>query len=143
MNKKNECPKLKRAYMIPVFVHQGNIYIMVMRPSDKKFGGTEYQIAKGRIDPGETSLEAAIRECEEELGLFLPENSAVSLGYYFNNTGEVFYSIVDNSEYQTKPCHETIHTAWLSLSEFMLIGRGIQKHIIMNLGERLNIIENV
>lgn len=31
--------------------------------------GTRWQLPKGRIEPGETSLEAAIREVEEETGL--------------------------------------------------------------------------
>lgn len=136
MNKKNDCPRLKRAYMIPVFLHEGITYVMVMRPSNKQFGGIEYQIAKGRIDPGETSIETAVRECNEELGIKII-NDVQSLGYYFNNTSEVFYSVVDDCDYEAKPCHETIHTAWLSIHEFMMIGRGIQKHIISDLNNRL------
>jgi 8-oxo-dGTP pyrophosphatase MutT (NUDIX family) len=40
-----------------------------MIPSDPAYGGTQPQIAKGRVDPGETPEISAIREGEEELGL--------------------------------------------------------------------------
>ena len=142
MNKKVDCSKLKRAYMIPVAIHDGTPFIMVMRPSNKQFGGIMYQIAKGRIDAGETSKQAAIRECSEELGINI-STEIESLGYYFNNTSEVFFSIVKNCEQDHAPCFETIHTAWLTIPEFLSIGRDIQKMIITDLRNRLTSIIDV
>lgn len=141
MTEKNQCSKIKRAYMIPVFMHEDIPYIMVMRPSNKNFGGSEYQIAKGRIDPGELPQQTAIRECNEELGLDVSNCDVQTLGLYFNDTGEVFFAIVKNCEQTSKPCFETVHTAWLSIDEFFHIGRPLQKGIIKDLYNRLRIIE--
>ena len=55
--------------LIPWTVYHDSIIMMFMMPSDPKFGGSNYQIAKGRKESGETDLEAAIREASEELGL--------------------------------------------------------------------------
>ena len=58
-----------RAGLIPVHISNGEISMLFMKPSDPMYGGSDYQIAKGRIEDGEEPYETAVREAEEELGL--------------------------------------------------------------------------
>ena len=68
--KLNEVILPKKAGFIPYITENGaERKFMFMIPSDANFGGTKPSFAKGMIDPGESSKQAAIREAEEELGL--------------------------------------------------------------------------
>src|SRR5271167_3475822 len=59
----------EKAGFIP-YVYEDDVPVFLfMVPSNAKFGGTMPQIAKGRVDKGETVIEAAYRETKEELGL--------------------------------------------------------------------------
>jgi len=51
-----------------VIVYYGN-EVLLIKPSDPEFGGLDFQLPKGRIDPGESIERTAMREAEEELGL--------------------------------------------------------------------------
>lgn len=130
MNQKNTCTKPARSIIIPYKIHEGVAYINVMRPSNSFYGGFQYQLAKGRIDEGETPKQAAIRECREELGLILEEANYL---YMFNNRDYVFYCEVETFDMNIKFEFESIHTAWLSLKEFLSIGRTYQHAIVKKL----------
>jgi len=58
-----------RAGVIPYYIEDKDIKMMFFIPSDFRYGGDKYQIAKGRVDPWEDVETAAIREAFEELGL--------------------------------------------------------------------------
>ena len=59
-----------KAGLIPYFIESdGTVKYMFMIPSKKLFGSKTPAIAKGGVEAGETTLQAAIREAEEELGL--------------------------------------------------------------------------
>ena len=62
---------VKRAALIPYFIHpNGEVEMMFMQPSDDLYGGPDPQLAKGKVDPTDATVEeAAIREASEELGL--------------------------------------------------------------------------
>lgn len=122
--------KIPRAGFIPYYVDDGEIYVMLMKPSDPKFGGNEFQIAKGHIDPGEDSKTAALREANEELGLL--ESNLVSveyLGQYLGYT-QIYYGRVKNRNDFTEPMFETGETTWITVSEFHTIGRAIHIPIL-------------
>lgn len=71
--KLNEVMLPKKAGFIPYITEETKTgpvrQFMFMIPSDANFGGTKPSFAKGMVDPGENSKQAAIREAEEELGL--------------------------------------------------------------------------
>ena len=46
-------------------------FLLTMRPTNMRAHGGQFALPGGKIDPGETPIETAIRECEEELGLQL------------------------------------------------------------------------
>lgn len=103
-------------------------YFMV--PSDAKYGGDKPQVAKGRIDPGESQLVAAIREGEEELGL-VAEN--IKWLEKVGQSGDLMFYVAEVEDINNfgKYCYETGSTHWLSLEEFLQIGRNIQKSIVV------------
>ena len=61
-----------RAGLIPYLMgDDGQLRYLMMVSSDPKFGGPRPMISKGKIEQGETKLEAAVREAQEELGFKL------------------------------------------------------------------------
>ncbi len=48
----------------------------------RKSGSLRYQLPGGKIDPGETPIEAALREVHEEVGLELSPDAAAPLGRF-------------------------------------------------------------
>lgn len=104
---------------------------LMMVSSDPKFGGPRPMISKGKIEKNEGTLDAAIREAEEELG-FNQRNRRGSYIDVFDGRQELFsgayhltvfgVEILDRSDFG-KWCDETEYTLWLSLEEFKAKGR--------------------
>lgn len=124
--------KRARAGLIPYLKRDGDapIYLMMVS-SDPKFGGPRPMISKGKIENGETPLEGAVREAEEELGFQL-RNSRGELKQIFEGRVELFsgayhltvfgVEIQDRYDFG-KWCDETEYTVWMDLEEFRLKGR--------------------
>lgn len=86
--------------------------------------------ASGHVSAGQTSLEAAKRETEEELGLFLPESSfkflfsveehiVINNGTYINNEFQDIYLVqVDNNQkFNPDIGGEVSEVRWFSFEE--------------------------
>ena len=122
--------KKARAGLIPYFVEGNDIVFLTMKPSDPTYGGDCFQIAKGKVDPGETSNQAAVREASEELGLN-PANMVKleHLGKFLGYT-EIYYTEVYDKEDFGEFTYETGETKWMTIDEFLATGRGIHKPIV-------------
>jgi len=123
-----------RAGIIPYYKDEKTqqIVMMFMRPSDPKFGGDRLQIAKGKIDPGEATLAAALREGNEELGLREKNISHLELlGQYLGRTS-VFVCKVRTTDPALfdSPMFETGETKWLTLDEFLEQGKDLHFPIV-------------
>lgn len=57
-------------------VHDGRLLTV------RKSGSLRFQLPGGKIDPGETPIEAALREVHEEVGLALSRDEAEPLGRF-------------------------------------------------------------
>lgn len=124
-----------KAGIVPYVINeQGDVEMMFMVPSDPKYGGTRPQIAKGSVDKGETIIEAAIREGEEELGL-----KRSNFGYYPVSIGSfrtkdytlhLFTVEVKSRSNFDQPHFETERTEWLTLEEFRTRGRESQLEFV-------------
>jgi len=124
--------KRARAGLIPFLRDEdGKLQYLMMVSSDPKFGGPRPMISKGKIEPGETKLEAAIREAEEELGFktrntrgeLLPiadERVTLYSGSY--DLAVFGVEIMDRFDFD-KWCDETEFTTWMTLENFKLTGR--------------------
>lgn len=124
--------KRARAGLIPYLRDDdGILKYLMMVSSDPKFGGPRPMISKGKIEDGETPIQAAVREAEEELG-FQMRNARGDLRLVFEGRQELFsgayHLTVYGAEVQSrwdfgKWCDETLYTEWMSLSEFKERGR--------------------
>lgn len=73
----------------------GASFLLCRRPSQMNRHAGQWALPGGRIDPGETSLEAALREVHEEIGLELDETSVVGwLDDYATRSGYVISPVV-------------------------------------------------
>jgi len=121
-----------RAGVIPYIVENDSIKMMFMMPSDPKgkFGGECFQIAKGKIEEGEDTKEAAFREANEELGLF--EGNIISthdLGTFLGRT-HLYLAEIKDVEMFGDPHFETKKTTWMTPEEFEKNGRQIHKPVV-------------
>ncbi|MBT9137493.1 MAG: hypothetical protein DDT31_00024 [Syntrophomonadaceae bacterium] len=128
----SEYEKRARAGLIPYLRNSnGTLCYLMMVASDPKFGGPRPMISKGKIEKGETTLETAIREAEEELG-FKPRNKRGEYIELFDGRIELFsgayhltvYGVEIQDRYDfDKWCDETAYTLWLTSAEFIAQGR--------------------
>lgn len=123
--------KVYRAGVIPFYVNEnGKIEMNFMIPSDTKYGGSDPQFCKGKIEKGENEEDAAIREAVEELGLRESNVEWFSyLGIYLGRTYIYICEVKDKDAFD-KPHYETAETMWLTLEEFENIGRDLHKPVI-------------
>lgn len=124
--------KINRGGLIPYYLKDGEIYMMFMKPSNAKFGGDAFQIAKGKQEPGEDIQQTAIREAREELGLF-PGNIAHfdSLGVWLGRTTVFIAEMKDPTMFGDPTTPEEVKDIkWMTLAEFMSQGRDLHKPIV-------------
>ena len=106
--------KVYRAGTIPYIVEDGIIKMMFMRPSDPEYGGDKFQIAKGKVEDDESTMDAALREAKEELGLFIGNVIATEEVGVFMGRTTVYVAKVKDRNMFGEPSFETSDTAWLS-----------------------------
>jgi 8-oxo-dGTP pyrophosphatase MutT (NUDIX family) len=124
--------KVDRAGIIPFYLNdEGEIVMMFMIPSDPEFGGADFQIAKGKVDPGEQHEEAAVREGEEELGL-IKSNMISDVHFLGKFLGRMhIYTVqVQSPTNFNRPHYETGQVGWLTNEQFQQIGRDLHKPIV-------------
>jgi len=122
--------KIYRAGVIPYYIKDGEIRMMFMKPSDPKFGGKCFQIAKGKQENGESDKETAFREAGEELGLF--KGNVVhkhDLGNFLGRT-RVYLAEVKDPEMFGDPDNETGAVKWMTPDEFTNSGRDLHRPIV-------------
>jgi 8-oxo-dGTP pyrophosphatase MutT (NUDIX family) len=122
--------KVDRSGVIPYIVEDGQIKMLFMRPSDPKFGGDTFQIAKGKHEEGESALEAGLREAGEELGLFTGNIiEAHDLGTFLGRT-TVHVAKIKDKDLFGDPCDETEEVRWMTVDEFDAVGRDLHKPVV-------------
>jgi 8-oxo-dGTP pyrophosphatase MutT (NUDIX family) len=125
--------KVERGGIVPFYVNStGEIKMMFMQPSDKRYGGPEFQIAKGRMEPGENPLETTLREANEELGLRESNIKWIRKVGVFLNTHHIYIAEVNtrNDKKFDEPMYETGATKWMTEKEFVSIGRKLHIPIV-------------
>jgi len=129
-------PPSKRSGVVPYYFNdQHQLMVYLMRPSDADYGGTDWQIAKGGVEPGLSSVDNAMKEGAEELGLKLSN----TLGDPWLVTTDDRLSITvfavqiqDPTDFD-QPHYETGATVWLRLPADLSQVRKIHQHILSKL----------
>lgn len=126
--------KIYRAGIIPFCKIDENIKMLFMKPSNSFYGGSKYQIAKGRIDPtDESTIAAALREGKEELGLKKENISMIwNIGNFLGRT-QLFACKIKNLNDFDDPHFETESVAWMDLYEFIHHGRDIHVPVVKSI----------
>lgn len=88
--KKVEAAKISAAGIL--FVHQGKL-LLILRSSDV-VDPSCWCGAGGKIEPGETPEEAAIREASEEIGYTEDDTLVLKPLYVYNNDNLVFHNFL-------------------------------------------------
>lgn len=140
-----EIKKVHRAGLIPYIVEDGVIKMMFMKPTAEvaEWSTDTFQIAKGKIEDGETAEAAAVREAHEELGLFrgnvvLTEEVGVFMG-----RTTVFVSKVKNKDMFGLPSEETSDVTWMTEDEFMETGRDLHKPVVQACVRLIRRVEDI
>ena len=121
-----------RAGLIPYHKDSsGDIRMLFMKPSDPEFGGDTFQIAKGKVEEDDANHQAAaLREAKEEIGLFVGNVIITEEVGNFMGRTTVFVSKIRDPNMFGEPSFETGDVAWLTLDEFMDIGRDLHKPVV-------------
>ena len=140
-----EVKKVHRAGLIPYIVEDGEIKMMFMKPTAEmaEWSTDTFQIAKGKVEDGETAEGAAIREAHEELGLFRGNVVlAEEVGVFMGRT-TVFISKVKNKDMFGLPSDETSDVTWMTEDEFMDSGRDLHKPVVQACVRQIRRIEDL
>jgi ADP-ribose pyrophosphatase YjhB (NUDIX family) len=122
--------KIERSGVLPYYIDDGEIKILFMRPSEPKYGGDVFQIAKGKHEEGETAEEAGLREGFEELGLYKGNIEHLhNLGVFLGRT-TVFVAKIKDPEMFGDPHFETKETKWMTPEQFQSEGRDLHKPVV-------------
>lgn len=120
-----------RAGTIPYKFEAKQIKMLFMKPSDPVMGGDEFQISKGKLEDGEDSLTAALREAYEEVGLLKEAivGSVESVGTFLGRT-DLFICKTSPTAPFCAPGFETGETRWMTVDEFERVGRDLHKPLV-------------
>ena len=122
--------KQDRGGVIPYYVKDGEVLMMFMKPSDAKYGGDVFQIAKGKIEKDESKKEGSFREAGEELGLFKGNiEKTHKLGKFLGRT-TVYLAKIKDPDMFGDPDNETESVKWMTRDEFVKSGRDIHRPVI-------------
>lgn len=122
--------KVYRAGVIPYYVEESEIRMLMMQPSLKKYGGSRFQCSKGKQEEGESDRETAFREANEELGLFSGNIiSEHDLGNFLGRT-RIFLAEIKDPDMFGDTDYETGATKWMTPEKFQAEGRNLHKPVV-------------
>lgn len=129
--------KPMRSGVIPYYVENGKTWVRVMKPSDPKYGGTEWQMAKGGIEDGLSPEANALKEGHEEVGL--KQSNIIKLYKLLYKSRLYVYAAEISDPNDFDPAHwETGAVAWLALPDQLQEIRGWQRWMFQALHQRIS-----
>ena len=121
-----------RAGILPYIVRaDAPVEFLFMKPSNPRYGGPDWQIAKGRVEDDDVdNMSAALREGYEELGLKTSNIISIrELGMYLGRTNIFICEVMTKDDFD--PFHfETGEIMWMTSHEFQITGRELHHKIV-------------
>ena len=108
--------KPMRSGVIPYYVEGDTVRVRVMKPSDPAYGGTDWQMAKGEMEPGLGPEQNALKEAHEEVGLKDSNIRQLTKLLYKSRLHVYAAEIIDPDDFD-EPHWETGAVTWLSLPD--------------------------
>ncbi len=71
-------PSQEALDVVACYMKSGDVFLLLKRNQEKPHGGT-WGLPAGKVDPGETPLEAVIREVKEETGVVIQQSAIETL----------------------------------------------------------------
>lgn len=136
-----------KAGILPYYMDGDTRRFLFMISSDPDFGGSDPMISKGKIDAGESSLQAALREGEEELGLKRHNivDGTLEAGWSGMVSGldaryhmDIYICEVKSMTDFGTPQYETEKTIWLDLVSALKQVRTSHRPIVTAIAAKLN-----
>jgi 8-oxo-dGTP pyrophosphatase MutT (NUDIX family) len=115
-----------RAGAVIYHIFNDVVHILLVKSSNPKFGGPDFQVPKGLCDPDESVEDAAIREADEEAGLNRSNMISIAPLCVYNSIHIYGIKVSDMTDFH-KPDYEIGETKWFTLSEAFKVIRGFQK----------------
>jgi len=111
-------PAIPTWYFALVVVRRGHRFLLTQ---EQKYGNT-WSIPGGRVEAGETLVDAAVREVHEETGVPIRIDGVLRVEHSPSDTGariRVLFtgSPLDDTEPKTQADDESLGAAWLTLDE--------------------------
>jgi hypothetical protein len=134
---------INRAGLIPFYIDEHDeIKMLFMVPTDNEWVESTPQISKGRIEPNELLLKAAIREAKEELGLKQMNLVRIEpIGQY--STIMFYVGLVNNpTDLDDFDPVETKEVKWLTLEEYASEGRRLHLPVVSAAVEQIKEMVN-
>jgi 8-oxo-dGTP pyrophosphatase MutT (NUDIX family) len=133
-----------RAGLVPYSVTNDKYFVAMMKPTDPKYGGSDFQLCKGRIDGNDTPEETAVKECKQELGLEIQQSNIKLLWNNKDRRMIWYFCKVDGLPDMIPGPNEdgiieTKDAKWFEINEAQKIIRGWQRPILLMLKRRLGI----
>lgn len=128
-----EVKKTNRAGLVPYVIEDGEIWMLFMKPNEEiaQWSGDYFQIAKGKVEDDETFEQCAIREAQEELGLFRGNIVAVEeVGIFMGRTTMFIAKMRDKDMFGLPADDETSDTMWMTEEMFLQQGRPLHHHVV-------------
>lgn len=129
-------------FKLPIAVHVFLLrpeYIVLLQRHNTGFEDDNYGVPAGHLEPGESIIHAAIRECREEVGVELDRSNlrAIGVTHYTSPTGDGVDFFFTATQWQGVPtaCAECSAVEWYRLdalpsNTISFVRRAIEKQLI-------------
>jgi 8-oxo-dGTP pyrophosphatase MutT (NUDIX family) len=122
---------LNRAGLIPFYIDNDNqIKMLFMVPTENEWIDSVPQVSKGRIEPSEMTLKAALREAKEELGLKQSNLTRIEPVGQFSTIMFYVGQITDPTDFDPFDEVETQYVIWMTKEDYESNGRQLHLPVV-------------